>query len=184
MDKKSLIREKYFLKRKRFFFEIKQTYFKPLVKIIKKKNNKRKTNISLYYPNNFEVNILKILDIDFFKNFNFSLPIVKKNKEMQFCRWKKGDILQINKFGIPEPKLLKQINPDVILVPLLAFDKNKNRIGYGRGYYDKFLNKCLKKRKKLLSVGIAFSFQKHHNLPVDQRDFNLDHILTEKGIIL
>ena len=45
MDKKSLIREKYFLKRKRFFFEIKQNYFKPLVKIIKKKNNKRKTNI-------------------------------------------------------------------------------------------------------------------------------------------
>ena len=66
----------------------------------------------------------------------------------------------------------------------VLFDKYKNRIGYGRGYYDKFLNKCLKKRKKLLSVGIAFSFQKHHNLPVDKRDFKLNHILTEKGIIL
>ena len=59
MDKKRLIREKYFLKRKRLFFEIKQTYFKPLINIIKKNNNKRKTNISLYYPSNFEVNILK-----------------------------------------------------------------------------------------------------------------------------
>ena len=53
---------------------------------------------------------------------------------MQFCRWRKGDILKINKFGIPEPKILKKINPEVILVPLLAFDKNKNRIGYGRGF--------------------------------------------------
>ena len=184
MDKKKFIREKYFLKRKRFFFEVNKSYFKPLISIIKKNNIKRKKNISLYFPSNFEVNILKILDIDFFKNFNFSLPIIKKKQEMQFCRWKKGDILQINKFGIPEPKILKKINPEVILVPLLAFDKNKNRIGYGRGYYDKFLNTYLKKQKKLLTVGIAFSFQKHHNLPVDKTDFKLDHILTEKGIIL
>ena len=184
MDKKKFIREKYFLKRKRFFFEVNKSYFKPLINIIKKNNIKRKKNISLYFPCNFEVNILKILDIDFFKNFNFSLPIIKKKQEMQFCRWKKGDILQINKFGIPEPKILKKINPEVILVPLLAFDKNKNRIGYGRGYYDKFLNTHLKKQKKLLTVGIAFSFQKHHNLPVDKTDFKLDHILTEKGIIL
>ena len=184
MDKKRLIREKYFLKRKRFFFEIKQTYFKPLINIIKKNNIKRKTNISLYYPSNFEVNILKILEIDFFKKFTFSLPIIKKNQEMQFCRWKKGDILQINKFGIPEPKISKKISPGVVLVPLLAFDKNKNRIGYGRGYYDKFLNTFLKKHKKPLTVGIAFSFQKHHKLPIDKRDFKLNHILTEKGIIL
>ena len=183
MDTKRLVREKYFLKRKRLFFEIKKTYFKPLINIIRVKNIKTKTNISLYYPSNFEVNILKILDIDFFKKFNFSLPVIKKNQEMQFFRWKKGDILQINKYGIPEPKTSKKINPGVILVPLLAFDKNKNRIGYGRGYYDKFLNTLLKKHKKHLTVGIAFSFQKHHNLPVDKRDIKLNHILTEKGII-
>ena len=81
-------------------------------------------------------------------------------------------------------KILKKINPEVILVPLLAFDKYKNRIGYGRGYYDKFLNTYLKKHKKLLTVGIAFSFQKYHNLPVDKKDFKLDHVLTEKGVIL
>ena len=79
---------------------------------------------------------------------------------MQFCRWKKGDILQINKFGIPEPKILKKINPDVILVPLLAFDKNKNRIGYGRGYYDKFLKTYLKKQKKTLNSWYCFFFSK------------------------
>ena len=183
MDKKRSIREKYFLKRKRFFFDIKQAYFKPLIKIIKKKYNKRKTNISLYYPSNYEVNILKILDIDFFKNFKFSLPIIKKNREMQFCRWRKGDILQINKFGIPEPKIFKKINPEVILVPLLAFDKNKNRIGYGKGFYDKYLSRFLKVNKKIITVGVAFSFQKYHKLPVNNYDRKLDFIITEKGLI-
>ena len=183
MDNKRLIREKYFLKRKRLFFEIKQTYFQPLINVIKKNNNKRKTNISLYYPSNFEVNILKILDIDYFQKFNFSLPAIKKNKEMCFYKWKKNDILHINKYGIPEPIISKKINPGIVLVPLLAFDINKNRIGYGKGYYDKFLKTYLKKRTKLLTVGIAFSFQKHHNLPVNKKDFKLDYVVTEKGII-
>ena len=182
MDKKRSIREKYFLKRKRFFFEIKQSYFKPLIKIIKKKYNKRKTNISLYYPSNYEVNILKILDIDFFKNFKFSLPIIKKNQEMQFCRWRKGDILQINKFGIPEPKILKKINPEVILVPLLAFDKYKNRLGYGGGFYDRTISN-LENKKSLETIGIAFNEQEIESLPSMNFDKTLNKIITPKGII-
>ena len=79
MDKKNLIREKYFLKRKKHYFEIKKTFFIPLIALIKKMNYKNKTNISLYYPSNFEVNVLKILDIDFFKKFKFSLPVIKNN---------------------------------------------------------------------------------------------------------
>ena len=141
-------------------------------------------NIAIYFPHSYEVNILKILEVEYFKKFNFLLPIIKKNNSMKFYKWKKNDVLLINKYGIPEPVESKEIIPSLVLLPLLAYDKNKNRIGYGRGYYDKFLNKCLKKRKKLLSVGIAFSFQKHHNLPVDKKDFKLDHVLTEKGIIL
>ena len=183
MDKKRLIREKYFLKRKKHFFEIKKTYFTPLITLIKKMSYKKKLNISLYYPSNYEVNILKILEINFFKKFNFSLPVINKKQEMYFCRWKKQDILYVNKYGIPEPKKSKKINPKILLVPLLAFDKKKNRVGYGNGYYDKFLSKYLKRQKKLLTIGIAFSFQKHHNLPVNNKDFRLDHIITEKGII-
>jgi len=183
MDKKQLIRKKYFLRRKKYYFEVNKNFFKPLIILIKKKSKKRKTNISLYYPSNFEVNILKILDIDYFQKFNFSLPVIKKNKEMCFYKWKKNDILHINKYGIPEPIISKKINPGIVLVPLLAFDINKNRIGYGKGYYDKFLKTYLKKRTKLLTVGIAFSFQKHHNLPVNKKDFKLDYVVTEKGII-
>tara|TARA_B100001121_G_scaffold307626_1_gene329555 strand:+ start:138 stop:689 length:552 start_codon:yes stop_codon:yes gene_type:complete len=182
MDKKRLIRKNFFLKRKKNFFEIKDTFFNPLKSLIKK-IDKKKLNISLYYPSNFEVNILKILDIDYFKRFDFSLPIIKKENEMHFYKWKKNDILMINKHGILEPKISKKITPRIILVPLIAFDKNKNRIGYGKGYYDKFLNRFIKSKKKLLTVGIAFSFQKHHNLPVNKKDFKLDHIITEKGIL-
>ena len=68
------------------------------------------------------------------------------------------------------------------MLPLLAFDKKKNRIGYGKGFYDKFLLKFLNKNKRIMTVGVAFSFQKHHKLPINKRDYRLDYIITEKGI--
>ena len=136
MDKKRLIRRKYLFKRKKNFFEIKNTFFEPLKNLIKKTNGKDIKNISLYFPSNFEVNVLKILDIQYFKKFKFSLPIISKNHVMNFYLWKNKDILLINKYGIPEPQKTLKIEPKLILVPLLAFDKYKNRIGYGKGYYE------------------------------------------------
>ena len=66
---------------------------------------------------------------------------------------------------------------------LILSDKSKNRIGYGKGYYDRYLNKYLRlNKKKILTVGVAFSFQKHHKLPINKKDFKLDYILTEKGM--
>ena len=182
MDRKGLIRKKFFLKRKTKYFDINKNYFSPLISLIKKKLQ-NKENISLYYPNSYEVNILKILDIEYFKNFNYSLPIIEKEKEMNFYKWKKNEILVLNKYGIPEPLKTKKIVPNIVLVPLLAFDKHKNRIGYGKGFYDKYFHKLKKLNKKMLIVGVAFSFQKYNNLPVNSRDFKLDHIITEKGII-
>ncbi len=182
MDKKDLIRKSYFLKRKKNFFDIEDDFFFPLIKLIKK-NKIRNKNISIYYPNSYEVNILKILDLKFFKPFNFLLPIIEDNSLMNFYIWKKNDILFINKYGILEPEKSKKIIPSIVLVPLLAFDIEKNRIGYGKGFYDKFFNKYLKINKKILTVGVAFSFQKHHNLPVNSKDFKLNYIITEKGII-
>ena len=102
---------------------------------------------------------------------------------MHFYKWKKNKALILNKYGIPEPKKSKKILPNLILAPLLAFDEKKNRLGYGKGFYDKYLHKLKKIRKKILIVGVAFSFQKHHNLPVNKTDFRLDYIITEKGII-
>jgi len=71
----------------------------------------------------------------------------------------------------------------LVLVPLLAFDNNLNRIGYGKGYYDRALEKIRKLKKKTIFLGIAYSFQKYHKIPINKKDFKLDYIFTEQGII-
>ena len=71
----------------------------------------------------------------------------------------------------------------MILVPLVAFDDKLNRLGYGKGYYDRRLKKIKKIKKKMISIGIAYSFQKCKKIPVNKHDFKLDYIFTERGII-
>jgi 5-formyltetrahydrofolate cyclo-ligase len=65
---------------------------------------------------------------------------------------------------------------------LLVFDKKKYRLGYGKGFYDRYLNKYLKAFKNIFTVGVAFSFQKYNKLPINDKDVQLNYILTEKGI--
>ena len=102
---------------------------------------------------------------------------------MNFYSWNNKDTLKINKYGMLEPfKSLNSTIPNIILVPLLAYDNQKNRLGYGGGFYDRYLKKYLKNNKNILTIGIAFSFQKYHKLPVDKNDVRLNYILTEKGI--
>ena len=69
------------------------------------------------------------------------------------------------------------------MVPLVAFDNRLNRIGYGKGYYDRSLRKISKIKKNAISLGIAYSFQRCKEIPVNNHDFKLDYIFTEKGII-
>ena len=69
------------------------------------------------------------------------------------------------------------------MVPLVAFDNKLNRIGYGKGYYDWSLQKISKIKKKIITLGIAYSFQKCMNIPVNKYDFKLDYIFTDQGII-
>ena len=183
MDAKSFIRKKFFLKRKKNYFEINKNFYNPLIRLFKKKVTNKIPIISFYYPSSFELNILSILDIEYFKKSKFLLPIIEENDVMNFYKWNKNDILAINKYGMLEPIKSKKVNPNIILVPLLAFDNRKYRVGYGKGFYDKFLSKYLKTHKKTLTIGIAFSFQKFHNIPINSKDIKLDYILTEKGFI-
>ena len=93
------------------------------------------------------------------------------------------DPLKVNEYGFLEPVVIRQTtNPDIIILPLLAYDGSRNRLGYGKGYYDKFLGKYIKKNKKILTIGLAFSFQKYKKIPTSALDVKLDYILTEKGI--
>ena len=103
---------------------------------------------------------------------------------MNFKSWIFKDPLYVSKFGILEPKDTKgEILPDLIMVPLVAFDNQLNRIGYGKGYYDRSLLRIKKRKRKAISIGIAHSFQRCKTVPVNKHDFKLDYIFTEQGII-
>ena len=94
------------------------------------------------------------------------------------------DPLYVNNYGILEPDTNnKDMIPDLILVPLVAFDKRLNRIGYGKGYYDKALIKIKKIKKKMITIGVAYSFQQCDKVPINKYDYKLDYIFTERGII-
>ena len=147
-----------------------------------KKNNLTKKSIGGYFPVNYEVDDLEILKEFAKKNYQISLPVVKKNFNMDFYRWSFDDPLKINQYGIPEPNSKELIYPDVILVPLVAFDNNLNRLGYGGGYYDRVIEK-LSEKKKILKIGLAFSDQKINNVPVTKYDKKLDYIVTDKYIL-
>ena len=182
MKQKIYLRKKYLNLRKNKYYDVDKEFFLPLLKLIRSKTKKKLIKIAIYYPSNFELNVLKLLE---FKNIlvnEILLPVTNKNNTMNFFSWKKKDVLFINEFGMLEPTKTKIKVPDVMLVPILAFDKKKYRLGYGKGFYDRYLNKYLSQFKNILTVGVAFSFQRHHKLPINLNDVKLDLILTEKGI--
>jgi 5-formyltetrahydrofolate cyclo-ligase len=139
-------------------------------------------SIGGYYPSNYEIDDLDILDLLEKKNFKVSLPIIKKDNQMNFYSWSRNDPLKINKFGIPEPVSSKIFYPDILLVPLVAYDVSLNRLGYGGGYYDRYIEK-IEKVNKVIKIGLAFSFQKISSIPINQYDKRLDFIVTEKEIL-
>ena len=139
-------------------------------------------SIGGYYPSNYEIDDLNILDLLEKKNFKISLPIVKKNNQMNFYSWSKKVPLKVNKFGIPEPVSSKILYPDILLVPLVGYDKNLNRLGYGGGFYDRYIEK-IDKIKNVTKIGLAFSYQKIKSVPINQYDKKLDYIITEKEIL-
>ena len=181
MQQKNILRGKYLNLRKKKYYEIDKEFFSPLSSIIKSNFKKEDLKLALYYPASFEINVLSILENKYVINKDILLPVIEENNRMSFFPWKKNRVLLVNKFGILEPIKTKFKIPNLILVPILAFDRNKYRLGYGKGFYDRYLNKYLKKSSNILTVGVAFSFQRYHKLPINKNDVKLDYILTEKG---
>jgi len=131
-----------------------------LLKVLKKEKIKSKI-IGGYYPFNYEIDSIEILQKLEKKNYMISLPKIKKNFQMDFFSWSTRNPLQINKFGIPEPISKEIMYPDVLLVPLVAFDKKLNRVGYGGGFYDRFIKK-IKKKKKNYNYWISLFISKSY----------------------
>ena len=153
---------------------INYSLLKKIFKIHKIDKNKI---IGGYYPINFEIDCLKTLKNLSKDGYKISLPVTKEKNTMNFFEWSSNEILFLGELGIPQPNKLKKVTPDVLLVPLVAFDSFNNRLGYGGGFYDRYLNK----NKKILTIGFAFSCQKVNRLEINSFDKRLDVVLTEKS---
>ena len=179
--KKSQIRKKFLKLREKKLKKIKSIDHNNIIKLFKKRGVKGKI-VGGYYPYNYEIDCIQILKKLERKNYIISLPKIKKNSQMDFIQWSLNDPLVINKFGIPEPSNGKIKFPDILLVPLLSFDTKLNRVGYGGGFYDRYIHR-IKRKKKPLLVGLAYSFQKVKSIPINKYDKKLDFIVTERKII-
>ncbi|ABS63725.1 5-formyltetrahydrofolate cyclo-ligase [Parvibaculum lavamentivorans DS-1] len=112
-----------------------------------------------------------------------ALPrVAAMNEPLVFHRWRAGNVLLPGAHGTREPQPDAPVcRPDIVLVPLLAFDSVGRRLGYGGGYYDRTLAALREDRAGVLAVGVAFSAQEAQDLPEEQFDERLDWVVTEKG---
>ncbi len=179
---KSGIRNRILKTRKNYYSQRLSINSENFFNFLKRKKIKSKI-IGGYYPFNYEFNILDILNISEKKNYIISLPKISKNNRMDFFKWSFNDPLKINRYGIPETISNKKVYPGILLVPLVAFDKHLNRLGYGGGYYDRYISR-FQNKNSIIKIGIAFSFQKIKNLPTNSLDKKLDLVITEKKFIV
>lgn len=119
----------------------------------------------------------------------FLLPLLGAEKQLRFAPWQPGDPVEPNRHGIPEPlhvsAPLAPFQLDLVLVPLLAFDRTGQRLGYGGGYYDRsfaFLMEQARPTEPLL-VGIGYDFQELESIKPERWDVRLDFIATDRELI-
>ncbi|CAN5204878.1 5-formyltetrahydrofolate cyclo-ligase [soil metagenome] len=118
------------------------------------------------------------------KGAALALPvIVARDHALVFRAWRGGEDLVRGPFGIFQPSSdAPDVDPDVVLVPLAAFDRAGHRIGYGRGYYDRTLQD-LRAIKKVTVIGLAFAVQEIETVPRLLHDEQLDCVLTERELV-
>lgn len=130
--------------------------------------------IAGYHPLEGEIDVLPIIN---------ALPIVEENSRvLRFASWRQGDALTRGEFGIMQPARARVITPDIVLIPLLVFDRRGNRLGQGGGYYDATLAN-LRENGDILAIGVAHAQQACiFPLPCEAHDQKLDMVITPDGI--
>lgn len=139
------------------------------------------SNIAFYLPFNGEISPLPLMDVLLTQNKNLYLPILHPftSGQLLFINYNNQTTFKLNRFGIQEPVLdVRNILPlnelEMIVTPLVAFDKSGNRLGMGGGYYDRTLAQA----KNIISVGLAHKCQQVEKLPIESWDMPLDHIIV------
>jgi 5-formyltetrahydrofolate cyclo-ligase len=140
--------------------------------------------VSGYSPLKSEINPLPLMRRLAERGAQLALPVVNgRGQPLTMRAWSFGEALDSGMWGIREPKTESpEVFPDVLLVPLLAFDRIGYRIGYGAGYYDMTLNR-LRAAKTIVAIGMAFAAQEVEEVPNTPRDARLDLVLTEQDMI-
>ncbi|MBI4724783.1 MAG: 5-formyltetrahydrofolate cyclo-ligase [Rhodomicrobium sp.] len=137
-----------------------------------------------YYPVRDEIDPLALLRSLYGRGLRVALPKTQAGAVLIFREWIPGTPLTCGKFGLHEPdEAYPEVLPDLVLVPLLAFDRKGNRLGYGAGYYDAVL-RTLRRAGPVVAMGIAFDEQEFPEIPREPQDEPLDMILTPSRVIL
>ncbi len=140
--------------------------------------------VSGFMPMKSEINPLPLLQKLSNVGARLALPrIVGRGHPLSMRAWEFGAPLERGQWGIREPRAdAPEVDPDILIVPLLAFDRAGYRLGFGAGYYDMTLT-ALRARKTIAAVGIAFAAQEVPAVPRTERDARLDLVLTEREVI-
>ncbi len=140
--------------------------------------------VSGFMPLKSEINPLPLMQRLAQAGVRLALPVVAgRGKPLIMRAWRPGEDLAAGVWGLREPKPdVAQVEPDIVLVPLLAFDRAGHRIGYGAGFYDLTIA-ALRARKPVMAIGLAFATQEIAAVPATPRDARLDLVLTEHETI-
>ncbi len=144
-------------------------------------------DIGCYYPINNEFDCLPIIKNIWFLKKNCYLPVLSEadDQPLDFIRYQEDTAMRLNRFNIPEPVESKKIMPDkldLVLLPLVGFDWQGNRLGMGAGYYDRTFQTIISSPKPIL-LGLAFEMQGVLSIPGDDWDVRLDGVLTESRLL-
>ena len=146
---------------------------------------KNAQNIMIFMDMKNEVRITKLIELYPEKNFFISKIVNSKNREMKINKYNENELI-LHKFGYYESSsndFYDEKILDLIVVPGIGFDCKKNRIGFGGGYYDTFLNKVRGKNKNTLFIGVCYDFQMIEEVPIEGHDITLDLVINESEVL-
>lgn len=141
--------------------------------------------IGLYLPIGYEADISSIMTDPTFSKYTFAIPKISKEEKMVFVTYHPGQTsLTESSFGFMEPEHGDHVVPSLVLAPLVAFDKEGNRLGYGKGHFDDYIESHRQKHS-FIYTGIAYAVQKSPEiLPTHEGDQKLDAVVLPNAYIL
>lgn len=142
------------------------------------------STVAGYWPIRGEADVMPALSALYSKGHSVCLPVIEAtDKPLFFRRWRPGDVVEMGRYGIAVPLAgAPVLKPDVLLVPVVAFDRSGNRLGYGAGYYDRTLS-ALRSERPVSAFGVAYALQEVSAIPRHDWDQRLDAVVSENEVI-